>query len=84
MLVTTILGLLEAGLNLWAAKEKNWEPKQRQKYIDEKDAIKLAWWQEWSKPEGERSDAVLDNLKFRLQMVSDSFTLFIQGAPKNA
>lgn len=75
-MIGTIISLLAAGLNLWAEKEKN-------KYIDELLAIKKGFWEEWNKPEGERSDAVLDSLKFRLEILAEAF-LQKTGKPVDA
>lgn len=62
----TILGLLEAGLSLWASKEKN-------KYIDRKMALELRYWDEQNKPRTEQSDAVMDNIHFELQQLAAAF-----------
>lgn len=61
-----ILSLLGTGLSLWEHKEKN-------KYIDRKMALEKAYYDEFNKPESERSDAVLDDIEFQLRVLSTAF-----------
>jgi hypothetical protein len=60
----SLLKAVELALELWVSKEKR-------KYIDEVAEIKRAYYEEDQKPRGERSNAVLDNLRIRLCIVSE-------------
>lgn len=64
---TVILGILEAGLSLWQSKEKR-------KYIDQLLEIRTNYYAEINKPQSDRSDAVLDNLEFRLRLLGLAFS----------
>lgn len=46
--------------------------KVERKYIDEYVSLKRDWYEEKNKPEGVRSDAVLDNLKHELLLVGEA------------
>lgn len=74
-MISSILGIVEAALSIWASKEKT-------KYIDELKELKLAYYEELNKPEGVRSDAVLDHLINRLRIITDSIAAGINS--KNA
>lgn len=58
---------LEAGLSLWGDKEAN-------KYVDRLIALKKKYYEEYNKPLGARSDAVLDNIEFELRVLATSFS----------
>ena len=66
-MVTLILSLLDTGLKLWLSKEKT-------KYIDKRIALEKQWYAEYSKPETERSQAILDNILFELKVLVIAFT----------
>lgn len=63
---TALLTVLGAGLSLWASKEKH-------KYIDELTDIERKYREEQNKPASERSDAILDNLEFKLRQLARNF-----------
>jgi len=46
--------------------------KIERKYIDQYLELKRAWYEETNKADAVRSDAVLDNLKFELRVVSEA------------
>lgn len=72
-MVTVILSLLNTGLSLWLHKEKT-------KYIDEVREIEREYYAEINKPEDQRSDAVLDNLEWKLRSVARAFTAHVGEA----
>lgn len=57
---------LAAGLSIWESKEKT-------KYIDRLERAKRAYDEEYKKPLSDRSDAVLDDCRFELKLITDSF-----------
>lgn len=63
---------LAAGLSIWEHKEKN-------KYIDRLERIRKDYREEYNKPIGVRSDAVLDDLEFQLRLAADSFAASVSG-----
>ena len=65
-MITVILQILSAGLSIWASKEKT-------KYIDELTEIERLYREEENKPRNQQSDAVLDNLEFRLRQLGRNF-----------
>lgn len=75
MIFTTILGIVEAALSIWASK-------LRQKYVDKVEEIKRAYYAEINKPPAERSDAVLDNLEFELKITAASLAADIKLSGK--
>lgn len=56
-----------AGLNLWNSKEKT-------KYVDRAIKLKERWREEYNKPSGARSNAVLDNLESELRELAVAFS----------
>lgn len=70
-----ILNVLLAGLQLWSDKEAT-------KYRDRAMKLKRKWYDEYNKPLNERSDAVLDNVMFELELLANGFTSRI-GAENN-
>lgn len=64
---------LAAGLSLWASKEKT-------KYIDRLERAKRAWDEEYKKPIDQRSDAVLDDIRFDLKILTASFSDSVKNA----
>ena len=70
-MILSILGILEAALSIWQSK-------LRDKYINEVNTLKQAYYEETNKPVEERSDAVLDNIKFKLRICVDSLTAQIK------
>ncbi len=61
-----ILSLLDTGLKLWLDK-------RRTRFIDEKIRLEKAYYEEYNKPDGERSNAVLDNLHAELCRLAIAF-----------
>lgn len=59
-MIDAILVIIGAALQIWEYKEKR-------KYIDQMQSLKQQWFAEVNKPEAERDDAVLDNLKFQIK-----------------
>ena len=70
---TTLMQTLLVGLQLWQHKEAN-------KYHDRAMSLKRRYRDEFNKPEGERSDAVIDDLEFELRILADSFSAAAQIA----
>ena len=68
-----LLGVLGAGLSLWASKEKT-------KYVDRLMELKRDYYAEFNKDPAVRSDAVLDNLKRELCILADAFTTSVGAA----
>jgi hypothetical protein len=64
----SIIKLLEVGLSLWLSKEKT-------KYQDKFLKLKREYYEEFNKDPAVRSDAVLDNVRFELRILADSFAL---------
>lgn len=73
MWVSSILAIIAAALSIWESKEKR-------KYQDEKLSIEKAYYEEQNKPPEIRSDAVLDNLEFRLRILASALAADI-GKP---
>ena len=71
-MIDTVLALLTAGLNLWLNEEKT-------KYVDHKISLEKQYYEEYNKPIGERSDAVLDNLVFQLRILASAFVTASSG-----
>lgn len=65
-MIETILTILSAGLQLWSSKEKT-------KYQDKLMALRKGYYEEYNKPEDQRSDAVLDNIEFELRILGTAF-----------
>lgn len=65
-MIDSIFKLLGAGLSLWDTKEKT-------KYQDKFIKLKKDWYEEYNKADNERSDAVLDNILFELNLLCNSF-----------
>ncbi len=65
-MVTAFLNVLYAGLQLWTSKEKT-------KYIDQLIELKEDYYAEYKKDPVYRSDARLDNLLFKMQLVGTGF-----------
>jgi len=61
-MVGTLLGILEAGLSIWASREKT-------KYQDRYIKLKREWYEEYNKPEDRRSDAELDRIEFDIRVL---------------
>jgi chorismate mutase len=70
---SAILGIIEAALSIWSSK-------LRQKYIDRVGEIKRAYYEEYNKPDAERSDAVLDNLANELCIAAQELATEIRIA----
>lgn len=64
-IVTALLAMAELALQLWVSKDKR-------KYIDQIASIKQAYYEEENKPDADRSDAVMDNLREQLCLVAAS------------
>lgn len=61
-----LLGVLVEGLKLWNTKEAN-------KYLDEVIELEKEWLDEYNKPRNERSNANLDDIESRLQLIGKHF-----------
>jgi hypothetical protein len=73
----SLLTALSAGLTLWSSKEKT-------KYQDHIIKLRTEWHEEYSKSPEDRSDAVLDDIEFRLQCLCSSFSIAVGATnPKN-
>lgn len=60
-----IFKLLGSALSLWESKESR-------KYLDEKIKLEKDWYEEFNKPIGKRSDAVLDDISLQLHILCDN------------
>lgn len=67
MIIDSLLQVLGAGLKLWSSKEAS-------KYLDRYIKLKKEWYEEIAKPEHQQDHARIDNLKFELKLLCDSFT----------
>jgi len=65
-MIETLFSVLDSALSIWAHKEKN---KYRDRLID----LKRRHREESAKPDNERSDAVLDNIRFELETLALAF-----------
>lgn len=65
-MIDSLFKALAAGLSLWESREKT-------KYIDRLETIRREYYYEINKDSGSRSDARLDQLRFELLLVTDSF-----------
>lgn len=65
-MVEVLFGVLLEGLKLWNSKEST-------KYLDEVLALKQSWLDEYNKPRNQRSNANLDDIELRLQLISKVF-----------
>lgn len=70
-MVESILGILEAGLSLWQSYEKR-------KYVDKLMSLKRDYYNELKKDPAERSDAVLDNIRFELLNLGAGFSAAVK------
>ena len=59
--------MIDILLNIALAALSIWDSKLKQKYIDLVMGLKQQYYDEYNKPIGVRSDAVLDNLEFQLK-----------------
>lgn len=76
-MVTAILGILDSVLHIWAKKLDR-------KYIDKLAELKRAWYEENNKPRDQQSDAILDNIKFELRIISSAIAADLRIAnPEN-
>lgn len=66
-MIESFLKVLGTGLEIWASKEKT-------KYIDKYMSLKKDWYEEINKPEDQRSAAVLDNIRFELELLGAAFS----------
>lgn len=67
-----VFGVLEAGLQLWASKEKT---KYQDKYIQ----LKKDFYEEYNKDFSVRNDAVLDSVRSELFILCDSFATAVKA-----
>lgn len=67
-----IFKALAAGLSIWESKEKT-------KYIDKLEAAKRAYEEEWNKAPADRSDAALDQIRFDLKLLTESFVASVNA-----
>jgi len=61
-----IAKILGAALSIWEHKEKN-------KYVEQLMELETEWRKEANKDPEHRSDAVLDNLEFKLRVLGAAF-----------
>lgn len=66
-MIESFIKLFTVGLQLWDDKEKN-------KYVDKLLSLKESYYAEYNKPIENRSDAVLDNIRFELRILGDAFS----------
>jgi len=66
-MIESVMALLKAGLTLWVDKNKT-------KYLDKFLSLQRDYYAEVNKPEGVRSNAVLDNIRFELELLSFAFS----------
>lgn len=71
-MVESIFAILSAALGIWNSKEKT-------KYLDRMMRLKREFYEENNKPEKERDHAVLDNLRFELQLLCEHASAAITG-----
>ena len=62
-----IFKALGAGLSIWEHKEKN---RYKKKFLD----LKQEYYNEYNKPDQERDDAVLDNIRHELHSLVEVFS----------
>lgn len=65
-MVEVLFGVLLQGLKLWNSKESA-------KYLDEVIKLQKDWLDEYNKPRNLRSNANLDDIELRLQLISKHF-----------
>lgn len=65
-MVSTLLTVLSAALQIWASKEKT-------KYIDELTSLERQYREENNKPLHLRDDARIDDLEFKLRQLARNF-----------
>lgn len=65
-MIDSLFKVLAAGIGLWESKEKN-------RYKDELIELERAYYEEFNKDDGTRSDAALDDIQFRLRLLSTNF-----------
>lgn len=71
--INILLRITEAYLKLRGAKEDH-------KYIDELLALRKEYYDEYTKPFGERSDAILDHCRNRLRVLTNTISSTIGNA----
>ncbi len=76
-MIQSIIALAEIALRLWASMEKR-------KYQDKLLGLKRKWRDEWNKPKGERSNAVLDNIEFEIRLLCDGIVQVINNQDENS
>lgn len=68
---TALLNVLGAGLSIWDSKEKT---KYQDQYVD----LKRKYYEASNKPDDERDDAVISNLRVELRILADSFVAAVK------
>jgi len=66
-MIEALIGSLHAGLTLWKNKDAR-------KYLDKLFDLKRDYYEEYNKPENERSNAVLDNIEHELCLIAEAFS----------
>lgn len=66
-MIEVLFSVLLQGLKLWNTKEST-------KYLDEVLQLQKDWMDEYNKPRNLRSNANLDDIELRLQLISKQFT----------
>jgi hypothetical protein len=65
-MIEALFKALSAGLTIWQNKDAR-------KYIDKVIKLKKDYYEEYSKPDTFRDDAILDNIEFELCIISEAF-----------
>ena len=65
-MIEVLFGVLLQGLKLWNSKEST-------KYLDEVLKLQEAWLEEYNKPRDKRSNANLDDIELRLEIIGKHF-----------
>ena len=70
--VSILLGITQTALNIWESKEKT-------KYQDRLISLKKDWYEEYNKPENERSGLTLDRTRLELLILTSSISSAINA-----
>jgi hypothetical protein len=74
-MIESLFAVLGSGLKLWASKEAH-------KYIDKYIKLRKEYYAEVNKPFDQQDHAVIDNIRFELQLLSSAFSSSV-GEPKS-
>lgn len=76
-MIDTLFSVLASALSIWDHAEKD-------KYINQCIELKEAYYAELAKPDGQRSDAILDDCLNQLRIICDSFSGAVGAAVSGA